>query len=301
MISSINAEADRFLSDMRALNERLDRAQQEVASGKKLRDPSDSPDEVSQLLGVRASLSRLAQTQSNLSRVKSEVDTAEESMQAAVKLMDRVRTLGVAGVSGTQTAETRQTLADELGSIMERMVGLANTKSDGRYLFSGDSDQGAAYSYDAGQPSAWSSYQGTESTRQTMHPSGVAIAVGKTAQEIFDNADGTLNVYQAIDTLRGALLSNDDSAIQAAIGPLAGVSAHLNQVLSFYGNVQSQMTEAVDVAGKMKLQLDTQLAEIEDADITSAIVELQQLKFQQTAAMQVRASMPKQSLFDFLG
>jgi flagellar hook-associated protein 3 FlgL len=301
MINSINAEADRFLNDMRGLNERLDRAQQEVAGGKKLRDPSDSPDEVSQLLGVRANLSRLAQTQSNLSRVKSEVDTAEQSIQAAGKLMDRVRTLGMAGVSGTQTAETRETLADELGSILERMVGLANTQSDGRYLFSGDSDQGASYSYDAVQTPAWSSYQGTASTRQTMHPSGVAFAVGKTAQEIFDNADGNLNVYQAIDTLRGALVSNDDDAIQAAIAPLAGVSAHLNQMLSFYGNVQSQMTEAVDVAGKMKLQLQTQLADIEDADITSAIVELQQLKFQQTAAMQVRASMPKQSLFDFLG
>jgi flagellar hook-associated protein 3 FlgL len=300
MLRPIDASSDRFLNALTALNERLERAQREVASGKRLSDPSDDPDEVSRLLAVRANLARLEQTQSNLSRVKTEVDAAEGVLQSAVKLFDRVRTLGMIGANGNQTALTRQTLADELSGILERMVGLANTQVDGRYLLSGDSDQQAAYSYDAALTPGWSLYQGTAATRQTMHPAGVPFALSKTAQEIFDNADPSFNVYQAIDTLRVALLSSDDAAIEAALEPLAGVSGHLNQMLGFYGNVQSQVTESVDTAAKMKLQFQADLADIEDADITSAIVELQQLRFQQQAALQVRGQMPRQSLFDVL-
>ena len=44
-------------------------------------------------------------------------------MQSAVKLMDRVRTLSMTGASNMQTAETRQSIADELGTIMEAVGG----------------------------------------------------------------------------------------------------------------------------------------------------------------------------------
>lgn len=300
MFRPIDASSDRFLNALASLNDRLESAQREVTSGKKLRDPSDDPDQVSRMLAVRANLARVEQTQANLGRVKTEVDTAEGSLQAAVKLFDRVRILGMIGVNGNQTAQTRQTLADELSGILERMAGLANTQVDGRYVFSGDTDKQAAYSYDAAQTPAWSSYQGTATTRQTMHPTGVPFTIAKTAQEIFDNPDSGLNVYQAIENLRGAMASNDEAAIQAAMEPLPGVSGHLNQVLSFYGNVQSQITESTDTAAKLKLQFQGQLADIEDADITSAIVEMQQLRFQQQAALEVRGQMPKRSLFDVL-
>jgi len=300
MIQSISSDAQRFLSTMASLNDRLDRVQQQVASGKRLTKSSDEPDSVTQLLSVRAQLARVEQTQSNLSRVKTEVDTAEASLEAAVSLYDRVRTLGMTGAGTNQTAQTRQTIADELGGILERMVGLANTSVDGRYVFSGDTDQQTPFSYDGTAVPPWGVYQGSVSTRQTMHPLGVTYAIATDGQEIFDNADPARNVFATIDTLRNALLSNDDAAIKAAVEPLAGVSSHLNSMLSFYGNVQSQTSDATNTASKMKVQLETQLSATEDADITQAIVELQQLRFNQQAALQVRGSMPQQTLFDYL-
>ena len=300
MIQSLSSDAERFLSTMASLNERLSRVEQQVSSGKRLTKASDEPDSVTQLLSVRAELARLEQTQSNLSRVKTEVDTAEQSLQSAVSLFDRVRTLGMTGAGTNQTAQTRQIIADELGGILERMVGLANTSVDGRYVFSGDTDQQTPYAYDTTSVPPWGAYQGAVSTRQTMHPLGITYAIAKDAQEIFDNADASRNVFQTIDTLRAALLSNDDAAIKAAVEPLAGVSSHLNGMLSFYGTAQSQTADATDTAAKMKMRLQTQLSETEDADITSAIVEMEQLRFSQQAALEVRGSLPQQTLFDYM-
>ena len=76
---------------------------------------------------------------------------------------------------------------------------------------------------------------------------------------------------------------------------------HLNSQLSFYGTVQNKVAEATDFATKRDLQLNTQLSSLQDADLTSAIVELTQAQAQQSAALQVRAKTPPRSLFDFLG
>ncbi len=68
----------------------------------------------------------------------------------------------------------------------------------------------------------------------------------------------------------------------------------------FYGNVQTQIADGLETASAMKLRLKTQAASIEDADLTESIVELQQVRFTQEAALQVRAAVPRRTLFDYL-
>jgi len=300
MFNSINPSADQFLNAMAQLNDRMDVLERQISSGKRLEVPSDAPDEVSPVLTIRAEVARIDQVTSNLGLVKTEVDTAESSVSAAVSLFDQVRTLGADGANGVQTATTRQSIASQIASLENRMVALANTEVNGRFIFSGDSDQTMPYSLDMTQTPPFSAYAGSTSTRQVVDASGVQYPIAETAQDIFDNSDPTKNVFQAMETLRQALLANDSTAIQNAIDPLAGVSEHLNSMLSFYGNVQDQVASSTDSAASLKLSLQTQLSQDEDADLASATVELQQLKFQQDAAFQVRAALPNVSLFDYL-
>lgn len=300
MIRSLDAATNRFLDNLRALNSRLERAQQQVASGRRVTAPSDAPDSVLSLVSAKAGLSRLAQIQANLNRFRTEVDGAEGVLQQAVKLYDRVRTLGVTGASGAQTETTRRGIADEIQSLLERMVGIANTQVDGRYVFAGNSDQTPPYALDWSGTPPWGSYQGSAATRTAIHPAGVTFRVSLDAQWIFDNPDPAVNVFSSIENLRQALLAGDESAMRTALEPLGNVAAHLNAALMFYGNVQTQVAEGLESASAMVLRLKTQIASIEDADLTEAIVELQQVRFTQEAALQVRASSPRRSLFDYL-
>ncbi len=301
MIRSLDAATNRFLDNLRGLNSRLERAQQQVASGRRVSTPSDAPDSIVSLVSAKADLSRLAQIQANLSRFRTEVDGAEGVLQQAVKLFDRVRTLGMTGASSIQTAVTRQGIADELQSLLERMVGIANSQVDGRFVFAGDSDQTPPYALDWSGSPPWSAYQGSAATRTAIHPTGVTFRVSLDAQWIFENPDPTVNVFSSIENLRQALLSGDEDAMRTALAPLAEVAAHLNAALMFYGNVQTQIAEALETASAMSLRLRTQMSGLEDADLTEAIVELQQVRFTQEAALQVRAASPRRSLFDYLG
>jgi flagellar hook-associated protein 3 FlgL len=279
----------------------MNKAQSQISTGVRMARVSDDPDQVSTLLSARAALSAADQVQSNLGRVTAEVNAGEQALESAVQLFERARTLGAEGATGTQTADTRSTIAGEIGSIMEQMVAVTGTQVEGRYIFSGDADQNAPYTIDLSLPTPVSSYQGSASTRLVQHPNGTTFLVGHTAREIFDTADPTTNVFQTLGALRDALLANDDAAINTSLDALTKSSAHLNGELAFYGTAQNKLQDATNFGQDLQLQLKTQISSMEDADVTEAILELQQGSIQQEAALSSRTKLPRQTLFDFLG
>lgn len=300
MLSGLHPSTETYLNDLERIQQRLDRAQRQISSGKRMERISDDPDQVSSLLQVRALLHRTEAVQVNLGRVQVEVDTAEQCLQSAVKLVERATVLGAQGVSGTQTAATRTSIAGEVRVLLEQLVGLTSTSVEGRYIFSGDSDQVVPYTVDLSQANGVSAYAGSGATRKTMHPTGVLFPIAMTAQELLDNADPNKNVFLAVNNLRLALENSDETAIGNAIMQLRSAGDHLNAQLAFYGTVQNQVTEAVTAASQMKVRLESELSVIEDADLAAAILESQQASYQQQAALAVKSKMPTTSLFDFI-
>jgi flagellar hook-associated protein 3 FlgL len=300
MLRSLDASSENFLNNLNDIAARMESAQRKISTGLRIHSVSDDPDQISPLLQARADLAAVTQTQYNLGRVKSEVDAAEQALQQAVSLVERARTLGSQGVTGTATPESRQAIADELGSILESLAGLSRTTVEGRYIFSGDADHQAPYTVDLSQPNPISAYMGSSATREIQHPNGSRFSLSKTAQDIFDAPDPTQNVFYSINALRVALQNNDEDAIQAALPNVITAQTYLNGQLSFYGTVQNKVADATEFANRSELQLKARLSTIEDADLTEAILELNQAQLQQQAALQTRGRMPRTTLFDYL-
>jgi flagellar hook-associated protein 3 FlgL len=300
MVSSLSPSNQQFLNDLNQISENMQRAQRQLSTGLRVTQVSDAPDVISTLLQTRASLSSAQQTQSNLGRVKTEVDAGEQALQSAVSLFDQVETLGAQGATSIATAATRSTLAQQLGSILQQTVGLTATQVEGRYIFAGDSDQQAPYTVDLTQVPPVSAYQGSDATRVTQHPNGTTFPVGLTAQTIFDSSDPSTNVFASIVSLKTALENNDTAAINTAIGGMSKVSAYLNQQLAFYGTTQNKVSQATDYGATLQVQLQTQISNLQDADMTAAIEELTQGQTQQQAALQSKALIPRTTLFNFL-
>jgi flagellar hook-associated protein 3 FlgL len=301
MISSLDAASLSFLNGMDQIQQRAQRAQQEMTTGLKINSVSDAPDQIAGLWETRSQLNQATQTDTNLARVKTEVDTAESTISSAVTLVERAQTLSSQGVTGTTSAQSRQDIASELGGILQQLVSTANTTVEGRYIFSGDSDQQAPYSIDLTQTNPISSYQGSTSTRQIQGADGTTFSIAKTAQDIFDDPTGQQNIFAAINNMRLALMNNDQTAMDAVMPNVQSAGTYLNQQLAFYGVTQNRVTSETDFAQNYENQLKTQLSGIEDADLTQAITEMQQAVTQQTAALSSRAKLPKTSLFDYLG
>lgn len=301
MLGSLDAENARYLNHLNAIERRMSRAQAQITSGKRLNTVSDNPDQISALLSARANLESTKQINYNMNRVRTEVDGAEKSLQEASKTLERVRVLGAQGANSTQTASTRETLAEEVGALLEHLVGISRTAIEGRHLFSGDLDQNAPYTVDLTQNPPVSAYLGsTNNTRQVQHPNGTRFFVSRTAQEIFDSSTAADNVFAAVSELRAGLLANDQVAIDAAMDRTVTAASHLERQLAYYGTVQNRVAEAVDYGKKLEFTATQQISAIEDTDLTEAILELTQAQTAQKAALQAKASVPRTSLFDYL-
>jgi flagellar hook-associated protein 3 FlgL len=300
MIRMLDPSADAFLASLNQICDRMERAQREMATGVRVATVSDDPDSISAILQTRADLELAQQIQANLGRVKAESDAAEQALQTSVRLVERVRSLGSQGVTGTATAESRKSLGDEVGSILEQLVGIMRTSVEGRYIFSGDADQVPPYTVDLTQATPVSVYAGGGVTRLIQHPNGARFSVARTARDIFDSANASENVFNSLNSLRLALSSDDETEIRSALDNVSSALTFLNRQLAYYGTVQNKVQEASDFGSKLQLQLKTHLSSLQDADVAESILELSQAQLQQQAALKARSAVPRTSLFDYL-
>ena len=151
MINPLTPSDQQFLTDINRISDRMERAQRDIATGKRIHTVSDDPDHVSTLLQARADLAGSQAIRDNLGRVKIEVDTGEQALQSAVSIFERIRTQGASGAPNLNSAETRATIAKEVGSLYDELVGITHTTVENRFIFSGDQDQTPSYTLDLTQ------------------------------------------------------------------------------------------------------------------------------------------------------
>jgi len=300
MISSLSSNNQQFVNNLQQITDELNKDVLAISSGVQMRQVSDNPDQVSSLLQARAALATSQQISTNLASVTNEVDTGEQALEGAVQLFDTVQTLGAEGATGTQTATSRAALAQQLQTVEQQMVGLANTTANGRYIFSGDTDQTAPYTFDLTQADPVSEYQGAASTRIAQDAEGGTFPIALTAQQIFDSSDPTTNAFTAINGLVTALNDNDQTEIQTSVNGLAGVAVYLNTQLAFYGTAQDQVASATNFAATQQVEIQTQISTLEDTDMASAITDMTQTQTQEQAALTAEGQIPRTTLFDFL-
>ncbi|MBY0507207.1 MAG: hypothetical protein K2X03_25050 [Bryobacteraceae bacterium] len=301
MINSLSPSDEQFLASARAIGQRLERAQRQISTGRRVNSAADAPDQIGTLLSTRAELSRNQQTQSNLGRVKTEVDAGEGALAAATKLLDRASALAAQGVSSTATPETRRQLAGEVEAVLQQVVSLTGTTVEDRYIFAGTNDTTIPYTIDPVPPNAISSYGGSAVTKRAFDHLGGTFETGRTAEEIFDNPDPEKNVFTSLRALRDGLFADDSAAITTAFASTKSSSLHVITMQAVYGTAQNRVNNALDESKTAATRLKSQIASIEDADLTSAILDLNQGTRDQQAAFQSRAQLPRGSLFDYLG
>lgn len=307
MLTNLDPQSALFLAEISRVEQNISTANNQVSSGLKITVPSDAPDQISTLLQLRANLQHNTQIQSNLTIAQTDANTADSALGSSIQLMDSAVSLAAQADTDTMDAGSRLSIAQRIQSIQQQMVANSQTTVQGRFIFSGDQDGTPQYTWDAATANAAATGAAAPSTRLIESPAGGTFAASLTAQATFDNQDPTTNqpatdnVFNALSTLQTALQNNDTAGITNSIALLNAASDHLNTMQAFYGNVEDNIQNANDYATKYNVQLQTQISQTEDADVTSAAIEMTQANTQLQAAFQMKAQMPHSSLFNYLG
>ena len=70
MIQNINGSAEQFLADLDRMQATTARAERQISSGLKVENPSDAPDQIREILQLRAEIQQHQQIQANLGAIK---------------------------------------------------------------------------------------------------------------------------------------------------------------------------------------------------------------------------------------
>jgi len=305
MISGLSPSNQQFLTSIGEMQQQMQTVETQLSSGYRVNQASDAPQEVEDIFQTRANLGQANQVIQNLTTVQAQVNAGDSALQNAIQVLQQASTYATQGASSTTTVAQQQELATQVQSLQSQLVSLSRTQVDGVYIFSGDQSGSPAYQADPSSPTGVDQLITTEATQQIADPTGVTFQVAMTAQDLFDNSDSSgnptpQNAFAALQSLQTALQSGNQNGVVQALSSVQSASAYLNQQLGFYGAAENRISSAISLAQKFQVQDQTQLSNLQDADVPTDAVDLTQLTTSMDAAMAAQARQPVSTLFDYL-
>lgn len=173
-VSSMNRQQGDFL-----------KVGQQIASGRRVVNPSDDPQAASRAVAVSQSQAVTQQYTDARVSARNSLAQAESVLNSVSDAIASAKTLMVQASSDTLSDADRQSVASELAGIYETLLGQANaTDGNGRYLFGGYRDDSAPFVKDADGRVA---YIGDENTREQRIDASRLMPVADNGKAIFQS------------------------------------------------------------------------------------------------------------------
>lgn len=269
----------------------LARIQEQLATGRVLNRPSDSPADTTSAMRMRASISEQQQYARNGQDGLGWLGQIDNTLTAAGDQLRRARDLALQGRNGATGPAAREALAIEIDQIREGLVSSANTTYLGRPVFGGVTAGAKAYD-------ATSAFVGTPGQVLRVVGDGVAVDVQVSGLDVFGPDNDS--VFDQLTALSAALRTNDGTGIDAGLAALSASMDRVTAKLSDVGTRANRIEQAVRKALDTELTLTNGLSEIENTDLPKAMVELQMQEVAYQAALAATSRVLQPSLVDFL-
>lgn len=171
-VASINRQQGQFLH-----------VGQQLASGRRVVNPSDDPQAAAQAVGVGQSKAVTQQHMDARVSARNALSQQESILNSASDAVIRAKTLLVQASSGTLSDADRASVASELKGVFENLLGQANsTDGNGRYLFGGYQENSAPFVVNA---TGAVNYVGDFNTREQLIQSDRLMPVADNGDAIF--------------------------------------------------------------------------------------------------------------------
>jgi flagellar hook-associated protein 3 FlgL len=267
--------------------EELNNANLIVTTGKRINKLSDDPVGVTQGLNIKAALANIEQLGRNISLGNLWLASSESAMSQTQGIVSELKALSVQMASATTDAASRNSAAQIVQNMLAEIVTLANTDVSGRYIFGGTKTDAAPFSQNG-------TYSGNNDAFTIRSGKNATIEVGSDGSAAFGTLFTTLSAFQT------ALETNDVSGIQNAMTGLDTNFDAITEKISYVGAQMRRIEVKGEILENLSLSNTERLSEIEDADITEAIMNLKSVEFAYQATLASSARVMTLSLVNYM-
>jgi flagellar hook-associated protein 3 FlgL len=278
------------------------RAQEQIASQKRINKISDDPIGMGRVLGYRSNIAAIEQYEENIDQGINQLEFNEISLDLASDLVLTAKRLADSYSGSDYTAEEKQLAADQVKDLYDQLIGLANSTYNNNYIFAGHATDTAPFSRDADFNVT---YHGDDGQVRLMVGNNVEITYNADGSKIFQNAaNGGVNLFDELKNLIDGLQNPDAAAgsaqIKATVSPLYDARQQINNRRSEYAPALYRLQFTDEYWANLKPKVQGTLADTEQADIAKTVVELTNLEVAYETTLATAARIIQPSLMDFL-
>lgn len=294
------------VSRMGSLQSTLAQLEAQIASGKRILDPSDDPLGSSRVADLQRSIDNNQQFIRNMDAITTQLSFADSAVDAMSNQMVRAKELAVQAANGTLTDADRKVISTELGQIIDQMLSLSNSRdAAGNYLFSGASVGTAPFARDATGAIVW---QGSGEAPKVPISTDVAVSTGANGLSMLsiETSGGrqtilaSLSEFKALLDAPGADAATFTAGMEKALrDTTAGIDRLADQRATF-GSRMAQVDTETDRLKALETTMTTAKSNLESLDVAAAIVQLKSAMTLLDASQQSFAQIKKLSLFSYL-
>ncbi len=291
---------DKTTHDINQKKEDLDRLTRMASSGSRILKQADDPLAWSQAMDCRQAIRQIDAFQKDVDFAVGWTQTTDNALNQFTDLVERARQLAIAAISAPST-QKRQAQTQEMNQIIQEAVNLANSQYGDQYVFSGRQFNTAPFTMtkdSSGEVQSISGYLGDTQEVAVRVGKGERQTINVNGQEAFAKT-GT-DVLQQLLGLKNAIRDGDTSAIQQQEAGIEASYENLQLQSAITGTRQEALDERQSLLSSVKINDQSQLSDIADADTVEVISQLQQKQVVFEAVLKVTSMLANLNLTRFL-
>ncbi len=284
------------LSDMHG---KIQQNQARIATGKNILRASDDPIAAVNISAAKEQKTENARYIENIGRAKSKLELTENALNQASNLITRIYELTILAENDTFSVADRVAMKQEVTQLKDSMFEIANSEdASGQALFAGYKVNQNAFSRDE---NGYIQYMGDRGSNVVNISENMTLSLGIDGASAFlriPSENRHKSIFGIIETIEDNF--EDANFPKNSISDLQSAIDHLSLQQTFIGAQLNKAELQEEALNRRQIILSENLSQLEDADITKIVTELQTMLLNRDAATQAFAKIGQQSLFDFL-
>jgi flagellar hook-associated protein 3 FlgL len=279
----------------------LTKVQNQLASGKVLNRPSDSPTDTNKSMQTRSDIAANDQQSRAITDATSRLSQTDSALDSMQDIIKRVQVLTTQGLNtGANDATSSAALATEVTALRDTMIGVANATVNGRPVFGGVTAGTSAYAADGSYIGIGTGPTDNPVTRRIGNNDEIRIDL--TGPEVFGDDTTGKDLFTLVKGIADKLNAYpvDTVALSKDLAGLKTAQDQLSSAQATIGARQSRVEDAAGLNSERGLTLTAQLSAIEDVDIPKATLELSAQQVGYQASLAVAGKILQPTLMDFL-
>jgi len=262
---------------------------------KRVNVASDDPSAVRAIENARSQMTMSDRYIENIETVQDGMDIVDGYLDTVENIMQRIQEITTAAINSSLSDADAVTYADEVATLKEQLVDIANTQVNGKYLFAGFTDDTQPFSVDA--VSGDVSYDGTTDIKYVEVGPGETVQSNLTGDVLFTDP---VDVFAVFDDLEANLRAGDVAALQVSLDAIEPATDQIRTQRSLMGNDNARLEDNRAMLEEVKLQMKTTLSRYEDADMIEVFSDMTQAETALEAALAVSSRLNSLSLLDYM-